>query len=407
MISTKKYVYTVVLAVVLIAGSFIGGLKLGGRGYVFKTNGFSVTNGNGQPTNVDYSLLWSAMSDLQQNYIDWGSVDQQKVLYGAVNGMVNAVGDPHTEFFDPTDLAAFNSELDGTFSGIGAQVGLAKDGNVEIVSPLPGTPALKAGLKTGDEILKINGTSATGITLDNAVTQIRGPKGTQVVLSIYRPSAQATMSFTITRDTISVPSVTYSVKTDGAKKVEYIDISTFGTDTDTLFAQAAAQAASNNVSGVILDLRGDGGGYLTDAVAVSSYWVTPGQTIVTEQHNAQNAALTKAYPATGGNTLAKIPTIILVDAGTASASEITSGALRDYGFAKLVGVQTYGKGSVQQLFNLQGGSAIKVTIAKWLTPKGVNINGNGLLPDYSVPLTDANTANGADPQLAKALDLLK
>ncbi len=407
MISTKKYVFTIVLAVILIAGSFLGGLHLGNKGYVFQPSGFKITNENGAPSNVDYSLLWNAMTDLQQNYINWSSVNQQSLLYGAVNGMVNAVGDPHTEFFDPTDLAAFNSELSGTFDGIGAQVGLAADGNVEIVSPLAGTPAQQAGLKTGDEILSINGTSAAGITLDNAVTAIRGPKGTQVKLSIYRPSTQATLNFTITRATIDVPSVTYSLKIDGTKKVEYIAIGTFGTDTDTLFAQAAAQATSNNVSGIILDLRGDGGGYLDDAVAVSSYWVTPGQTVVTEQHNAANSDLTKSYPATGGNTLAKIPTIILVDAGTASASEITSGALRDYGFAKLVGVQTYGKGSVQQLFDLQGGSAIKITIAKWLTPKGVNIDGHGLVPDYVVPLTTANTANGADPQLQKALDLLR
>ena len=406
MISTKKYVYTIVLAVVLIGGGFFSGLKLGAKGYAFSSSSYKVVNQNSAPTNVDYNLLWQAMSVMQQNYIDWGSVDQQKLLYGAVQGMVAAAGDPYTTFFDPDGLKGFNSELSGTFTGIGAQVGM-REGHVAIVSPLKGSPAEKAGLKSGDIIMKIDGQDASSYSLDEAVSKIRGPKGTQVTINIFRSSTQKLQDFTITRDTISVQSVTYSVKDDGGKKVEYIAISTFGDDTVDLFRKAVVDAQTNNVSGIVLDLRSDGGGYLNDAVSIASYWVTPGQTIVTEQHNAQNAGQTKAYTATGGNSLKSIPTVILVDDGTASASEILSGALRDYGFAKLVGIKTFGKGSVQQLINLPGSTAIKVTVAKWLTPKGVNINHNGLDPDYNVPVTDQNVKDNNDVQLQKALDLLK
>ena len=223
MISIKKYVLTIVALVIIAVGSFFGGLKLGGRGYVFKPNGFQVVNENGAPSTVDYSLLWQAMSDMQQNYIDWGTVDQQKLLYGAVSGMVAAAGDPYTTFFDPTAYAAFNSELTGTFSGIGAQVGM-RDGYVAIVAPLKGSPAEQAGLKSGDKILKINGADATTLSLDEAVTDIRGPQGTQVTLSIYRPSTQVLKDYTITRQTINVPSVTYSVKTDGTKKLSTLPL---------------------------------------------------------------------------------------------------------------------------------------------------------------------------------------
>ncbi len=408
---TKKQILVSVAVLLVIVGAFFGGLKAGGKGYVFDTKGFQIVNKNGAPANVDYDLLWNALDQINQKYID-KPVDQQKILYGAVSGAVAAIGDPYTMFFSPDQLKDFNTQLNGSFEGIGAEVGM-QNGSIVIIAPLDESPAKKAGLESGDIILKVDDVDVTADTIDTVVGKIRGPKGTNVKLTIYRTKTSKQLDFNIVRDTIQVKSVKWSVKNDGTKKIEYIQISEFGDDTDALFAQAAQDAVKNKADGIVLDLRDDPGGYLDTAVQVVSYWVDQGKLIVTEAHSDGTS---QKYTGLGNNILSKIPTIVLINGGSASAAEITSGALHDYGYAKLVGLKSFGKGSVQQLIDLPVSApnsnqnltaGIKITIAKWLTPKGINLNHNGLDPDIKVDITQDQINAKQDPQLDKALELLK
>ncbi len=401
MITTKKYAITIVLLVLLSGATFGFGLRLGAKGYVYQGHDFKIINQNNAPKDVDYNLLWQALGILNQNYID-KPVDQQKVLYGAVQGAIAAVGDPYTEFFDPTAYKDFETSLAGSFEGIGAEVAM-DNGAIKVVATLDGSPAKAAGLLAGDYILKVNGQDTSNMTLDQAVNKIRGPKGTQVTLTVLRGAEQK--NITITRNTINIASVKYSTINKSGKTFEDINIMEFGDDTVNLFAQAATDAQAKHVNGIILDLRDDPGGYLDDAVKIASYWVNKGDVVVSEAHSD---GTTQVYTALGNNVLHNIPTVILVNGGTASAAEILSGALRDHGFAKLVGEKTFGKGSVQQLFNLPDNTAMKVTIAKWLTPDGQNLNHNGLNPNIKVALTADNVKNHQDPQMDAAVaQLLK
>ncbi|MDB4940086.1 MAG: hypothetical protein JWO40_511 [Candidatus Doudnabacteria bacterium] len=401
MISTKRYITTIVLLLVLSAGTFFGGLKIGGKGYVYSGSSYQIINQNDAPKNVNYSLLWQALDVINTKYID-KPVDQQKILYGAIAGAVAAVGDPYTAFFDPKQYSDFKTELGGSFEGIGAEVGM-KDGSIVIVAPLDGSPAKKAGLLAGDILLKINSDDATALTLEQAVNKIRGPKGTVVDLTIYRPSDKSQKDFKITRETIAVNSVKYKVQTVNGKKIEIINVDRFGDDTTTLFAQAVADVQKNKVDGIVVDLRDDPGGYLDAAVQLASYWVNPGDVVVTEKHSdgTQND-----YKGLGSNSLGKIPTVVLINGGSASAAEILTGALHDHNLAKTVGLKSFGKGSVQELVNLPENTAVKVTVAKWFTPNGINITKNGLEPDTKVDLTAADLAANKDPQLDKALELI-
>lgn len=397
-----KITKNLILVIVLLAVAFGLGLNQGAKGYVFSGRDFKIVNQNNAPGNVDYNLLWQALDVLNTKFID-KPVDQKKILYGAIAGAVAAAGDPYTTFFDPQQFKDFKTELGGTFEGIGAEVGL-KDGSIVIIAPLDESPAIKAGVEPGDILLKINNESVEGLTLEQAVSKIRGPKGTTVVLSVYRQKTSKQLEFNIVRQTIDVKSVKSEIKNVDGKKISYINIQRFGDDTAERFKAASQEAKTNNVSGIVLDLRNDPGGYLDTAVEVASYWVEAGKTVVSEE---RSDGTTSKYPARGNNTLASIPTVVLINAGSASASEILAGALRDYGFAKLVGVKSFGKGSVQELVDLPENTAIKVTIAKWLTPKGANINKNGLEPDVKVERTAEQVEAKQDPQLDKALELLK
>lgn len=403
MISTKRYIATVAVLLAISVGSFFGGLNMGKKGFVYSGHDFQIVNQNNQTHVVDYNLLWQVLDTLNQKYID-KPIDQQKALYGAVEGAVSSLGDPYTVFFDPQQYNDFKTQLAGSFEGIGAEVGL-KDGNLIIVAPIAGAPAEKAGLKAGDIILKIDGTDTNGMTLDDAVNKIRGPKGTQVKLTIFRTSTNKQSDITITRATISITSVKWSYKTTTTgKKIAVIQVSQFGDDTVDLFRKAAADIQTQNVAGVIIDLRDDPGGYLDDAVQLASYWLDKDQLVVSEKHSDGSDI---QYTAKGGNVFKGMPTVVLINGGSASASEILSGALHDHGDAKLVGQKSFGKGSVQELIDMPQNTALKVTVAKWYTPNGININKNGIEPDYKVDFTATDVQNNKDPQMDKALDLLK
>jgi carboxyl-terminal processing protease len=345
------------------------------------------------PSQLDYQTVDTVYKTLKDNYD--GKLSESQLLDGLKEGLAQATHDPYTEYFTPKEATAFKDQLNGTFSGIGAQLGKDSDGNLEVIAPIAGTPADKAGLKAKDIITNINNESTAGMSIDTAVEKIRGKKGTPVTLKIVRNKEQA-LSFTITRDDINIPSVTTKTL-DG--NIGYIQISQFGDDTADLTAKAASSFKAAGVKGVILDLRSNPGGRLDAAVSVADLWLPAGKTILQEK---QGSNVIKSYPASGGGTLEGVPTVVLIDGGSASASEITAGALKDNGVATLIGTKSYGKGVVQQVIPFKDGSELKVTVASWYRPNGQNINKKGITPDQEVKLSDADIAAGNDRQLQAA-----
>ena len=393
----RKYLMKSVSAILLFAIAFGIGYQSGRKGLVFQPKSFQVVNQNNAPASVDYNLLWDAINIVNQKYID-KPIDQQKVLYGAVQGAIAAVGDPYTTFFTPDSLNNFQTGLKGSFGGIGAEVG-EKDGNIVIIAPIDGSPAQKAGLMAGDAILGVNASSTAGWTVDQAVNVIRGPKGTAVTLSIGRAGKSAPFDVKITRDNIVIKSVKWTYKTEGTKTIAVVTISEFGDDTTGLFNQAVSDILTHHVDGIIIDLRKNPGGYLQSAVDVASNWVKAGDLVVSEVHSDGSSI---KYTGEGNPKLDGIKTIVMINGGSASAAEILSGALHDHGFAQLLGQKSFGKGSVQELDNLPEGGAVKVTIAKWVTPNGVNLNHNGLNPDIPVS-PSASATSTVDTQMDAAL----
>jgi carboxyl-terminal processing protease len=315
------------------------------------------------------------------------------MLDGLKHGLAEATDDPYTEYFTPSEAKEFRSQLNNSFSGIGAELGQDKDKNIIVISPINGFPADKAGLRAQDIIVSINGQSTQGMSVDEAVSKVRGPKGTDVKLGIVRGADSVTL--TITRQNIQLPSVTTKVLDNN---IGYMQISSFSSDTDELVQKAADDFTNQHVKGIILDLRNDPGGLLDAAVSVSSEWLPKGKLIVEER--GTNG--TDRHFASGHNELFGIPTVVLVNSGSASAAEITAGALHDNKAATLIGEKSYGKGVVQQLVNFPDGSELKVTVASWYRPNGQNINHKGITPDQIVKISDDDAKAGTDTQLTAA-----
>lgn len=352
----------------------------------------------GKITDVDFDEFWEVWDTLKEQYVDQEEVTDKKLFYGALRGMVASLGDPYTVFMNPKVAKDFSDDLAGTFEGIGAEIGIKND-ILTIIAPLPDTPAEKAGLMSGDQVLKIDGESTMGIYIDDAVRKIRGEKGTDVTLSIARKGLDEAIDIVVTRGAIIVKSVYTHMRDDG---IFVIEISNFNDDTEKLFKDAVKEAIENDPKGIILDLRNNPGGYLETAIEVASEWIEDG-VVVTEKYTEDKKT---EHLARGRARLNGYKTVVLVNQGSASASEIVSGALKDYNVAKIVGKQTFGKGSVQTLSNLSDGSSIKITVAKWLTPSGHCINKEGIDPDIDVDLTLENYNNNEDPQLDKAVDVI-
>ena len=379
-------------------------------GYFFSQAGYAIeispprfthVNQDKAPTTVNWQILWDAIDIINKKYVD-GPPDQQELLYGAVSGMVNALNDPYSSFFTPPKAQQFQEDLRGEFSGIGAEIGLRSD-VLTVIAPLDGSPAQKSGLRAQDAILEINGESTEGIALDDAVNKIRGPKGSTVTLTVLSPNASETREVSIVRDNIVVKSVSSEIKNVEGKKIGVIKLRRFGEDTKGELDAAVTDLLQQNISGVILDLRNNPGGFITSAIDVSSNWVKENKVVVTEEFGD---GFKNDHVANGASRLAGIPTVVLVNEGSASASEIVAGALRDYDLATLVGKKTFGKGSVQELVDLPDGADLKITIAKWLTPNGFNINVEGISPDIEVELTLEDIDNFVDPQLDRALEIV-
>ena len=346
---------------------------------------------------VDFDLFHDVWQRVKTEYVN-KDVPDTKLFYGALAGIVSSVGDPYTVFLDPDTAKKFEESLSGSFDGIGAEIGMKKE-QIVVMAPLPQTPAERAGLRSGDMILEIDKKSTAGLTLDQAVTQIRGKRGTTVTLTIFREGEKKEREVPIIRDMIQVKSVIWSMK----EQLAYIKVSHFNEDTESAFATSVRQALAKKPKGLILDLRNNPGGFLDTAVQMASYWVD-GETVVIEQYSDDKK---DEYKGRVSPLLKNMPTVVLVNQGSASASEIVSGALQDYGKATLIGKKTFGKGSVQDLQRLKDGSALKITVAKWLTPKGRMINELGINPDIEVDIKEEDFTAQKDPQLEKAMELLK
>jgi len=390
---TSKRIGLVVAGVVL----FVFGLLVG-QGRINLT-GQSTTANTNLSSKLDYSQLDEVYSTLRQNYN--GTLTDQQVLDGLKHGLAASTNDPYTVFMTAKEATDFSGSLQGTISGIGAKLELDEDKNVVIAAPLAGSPAEAAGLRAKDILISIDGKSAYGLSVNDAVKKVRGEKGTKVKLTILRNKSEQ-LDFTITRDTIKIPSVVTKTLDDG--KIGYIQVSQFSDDTDELAQKAAAKFKSDGVTKIILDLRDNPGGEVTTAVNLSSLWLTPGDTIVQQRRGTE---VTDTQVATEVNTLHGMPTVVLLNAGSASASEITALALKDNGAATLMGETSYGKGVVQQLFPFKDGSSLKVTVAKWYSPKGTNIDKKGIKPDTEVKMTEEAYQSGTDLQLNAAVTYLQ
>lgn len=389
------------ITLVLLVVFFVAGYAFGSKKIEVQKGQININRGN-PSTSADYSLLWDALDLLNKKFVDQ-PLDQEKLLYGAVSGLVNAAGDPYTIFFNPEEAKKFAEELKGSFDGIGAEIGM-KNEQLLIVAPLEDTPASKAGLLPGDLILAINDEPTSNMTVDQAVSKIRGIAGTEVKLTILHPQKREPQEIKITRARIEVKSLKFETKEVNGKKIGVIKLNRFGEDTKGLFDHTADVILSGNYSGIVLDLRNNPGGFLETSIQIGSNWIDQGKTVVKEVNYEGNE---KDYPAEGLARLKGMKTVVLVNGGSASASEIVAGALQDYKEATLIGEKTFGKGSVQELAPLKGDSNLKITIAKWLTPKGRSINKEGLEPDVKVERTPDDYNSDRDPQMDKALELLK
>ncbi len=392
-------IVTVLVGTSFSSGWFFGEQR-GARAAVPEGEGHLLDKGtvpSSVSDDVNFNEFWNVWNMVKDNYYKQ-PVSDKSLYYGAMKGMVAAAGDPYTMYFDPEASKDFKGMLSGTFSGIGAEIG-SKDGVIVVVAPLKDSPAEMAGLAEGDIILSIDGKDTTKLAVDQAVALIRGVEGTDVKLSVVHAGADHAEDLTITRQVIKIDSVKWSIDKEGFAT---ISIAEFNGDTTGLFNQAVNDVLAKNVKGIVFDLRSDPGGLLTAAIDVASAW-TGYQTVVIEkqQDDAQS------FPGVSAPRLEGIPTVVLVDGGSASASEIVAGALQDYGLATMVGTQTFGKGSVQDFRDLPDGSSVKITIAAWYTPKGRTINETGLTPDVVVEYTKEDAHAKRDPQKEKALEILR
>lgn len=386
----KKIIYPAILVICslifLVLGIYIGNIS---AYYV------------PQPGTLDFSLFWDSYSTLKENFIHTDRIKNDAVVYGAIKGMTEALEDPYTTFFDPEEAKMFQQDLTGSFDGIGVEIGIKND-LLTVVAPLEGTPGEKAGLEPGDAIVKINGQDTSGMSTEKAVTLIRGKKGTVVTLNIFREGWDITKDIEIVRDTITVPSIKLTIKD---KNIAYIQIFQFSEALATDFPVIAKNIIDGPVEKIILDLRGNPGGYLDVAQWMAGWFLPAGKIVTIEDYGdsrEQNILKTD-----GNSSLSNYPMVILINGGSASASEILAGTLRDNRGIKLIGEKSFGKGSVQNVVTMPGGSFLKITIANWLTPKGDSITEVGLTPDVKIDITEQDREQKKDSQLDKALEIIK
>ncbi len=398
------------ITVIIAALTFLIGWQLGGYQVRLKApNGIPQVNFLNQNTpqdkqNVDFKLFWDTWDLVSKEYVDKKAIDPQKMFYGAIQGMVSAVGDPYTVFLPPEQQKVTSEELGGSFEGVGMQLGFNKDKRLIVMAPLKDSPAEKAGLLPGDFIVKINDKDSSNFSIQEAVNLIKGPKGTEVNLEIYHEGDDKTKSVKIIRDTIKINSVVYSPKkTPQGKRVAYIQLTRFGERTFDEWSEAVSDALATAPQGVVLDLRNNPGGYLDGAVYIGSEFIESGDIVLWENSKGERNGL----KVNRQGKLLNVPLIVMTNKGSASASEIVAGAVQDLKRGKILGDQSFGKGTIQDTKDLPGGTGIHITTAKWLTPNGRWIHGVGLTPDIKVIPTDEQLKDlTKDVQLEAALSEL-
>jgi len=352
------------------------------------------------PEDIDFSLFWETWHKLEEKYVNQEGFNTQKMIYGAISGMVNSLGDPYTVFLTPDDTKRFAEDVKGSFEGVGMEIGVRK-GQLQVIAPLENTPAQRAGLKPGDKIIKIDDVLTAELSLDEVIDLIRGPKGTTVNLTIYNDDWEESKTISIVRAVIDVPSVKLEIIEENIAHLKLFQFSEMaGFD----FREAVLEILTSPVQSIILDLRNNPGGYLEVAQDIAGYFIERGQVVVIEDFGNGEQ---KEFLAQGSGALTAYPVVVLINEGSASGSEILAGCLRDNRGIMLIGEKSFGKGSVQELERLKGGSSLKVTIAKWLTPKGESISDQGLEPDVKIEMTDEDYDNDVDPQLEKAIEIIK
>lgn len=407
----EKKIIIVLGLIILAGGSFMSGQYyhrgVGANQPSLKIETISINE-------KDFAPFWKVWNTLEEKYVGATTTSNQDKIYGAMQGLVDSLGDPYTVYFPPEEAEMFESDLSGSFGGVGMEVG-KKDNILTVIAPLKDSPAEKAGIKTGDKILKINDEITNDMSVDKAVKLIRGPKGSIIRLTIITSGSSNPKEVSITRDTIVVPTIQTEIKpgsptTDsstGLRKdgIFVVRLFSFTATSPTLFRNALRDFIKSGSHKLVLDLRGNPGGYLDAAVDMASWFLPAGKVIVTEDFGKNSSP--KAYRSKGYNVFNdNLKMIILVDGGSASASEILAGALKEHKVAQLVGTKTFGKGSVQELVKITQDTSLKVTIARWLTPNGINLSKNGLEPDFVVEVTQKDIEIKKDAQMEKAVEIL-
>ncbi len=397
-----------VTSALIVAAAFGGGYFLGSGGSVHSVTNAVPFLGAGLNATPDESAnltnFWEAWNTLNEKFVQTHASstlpDNKKKLWGAIAGLTSSFGDPYTVFFPPAEAKIFQENIAGNFGGVGMEIGLTKDGILTVIAPIKGTPAYKAGVMAGDLIASIDGKTTEHMSTDEAVSHIRGPKGTTVSFIFARAGKPVKIS--VVRDTIEIPTIDNSY--DAKTGIYYIALYSFTQNSAELMDGAFADFRRSGATKMIIDLRGDPGGYLESAVDIASHFLAKGATVVSEDYKGKRETITHVSRGVGG-----IPegtkVVILIDQGSASASEILAGALQDNKKATLIGTRSFGKGSVQELVDIGGGS-LKVTVARWLTPSGTSISDGGLTPDIKVERTAEDFTAGKDPQKDRAIEFL-
>ncbi|MDD3066480.1 MAG: S41 family peptidase [Candidatus Gracilibacteria bacterium] len=393
----KKIFITLIIVLPILA--FLLGFEIASKELITSTSSPAVAEVTEAASPEDLKMFWQVWEKVKEKYVDVEKLDAEKMMYGAMRGIVESLGDPHSEFMDPEESKEFLNSLEGSLTGIGAEVGM-RDGMLVIVSPLRGSPAEKAGLLPGDNIFKIDGEITSNLSITEAVQKIRGEANTKVTLTIFRQGEVESRDVIITRAFIDIDSVVVTKREDG---IAIATVSTFAEDTAAEFKKALVTLAAEKPKGVILDLRFNGGGFLDAAIEMASDLMTEGPVVKIHERGKAD----KIVGVTGYSILPQTPLVVLINEGSASSSEILAGALRDNGRAKIFGKKSFGKGTVQELIqDFADGSILRVTVAKWFTPAGTDVTAEGIHPDFEVELSAKDFFAGNDTQLNAAAKYL-
>jgi carboxyl-terminal processing protease len=399
----RRHAALFILGVIIAVGSFNLGFNSGEKS--LPTLAVGVKNNENTLESVDFAPFWKAWNLISEKYVPASTtaktVSNQEKVWGAIEGLAKSLGDPYTVFFPPVESKLFEADIRGNFEGVGMEI-LAQEGSITIIAPLKNSPAAKAGTMAGDRIIKIGEKETTSLTTEDAVQLIRGPKGTRVKLTIFRNGVKEPFEISVTRDVIDIPTIDTKELPGG---IFLIELYSFSAQSPNLFRAALREFILSGSDKLILDLRGNPGGYLEAAIDMASWFLPPNKVVVKEDFGTtreEKVYRSKGYDVFNDN----LKFVILVDGGSASASEILAGALAEHGRATLIGDKTFGKGSVQELVNITSDTSLKITIARWLTPNGLSISENGIEPEFVVKYTPVDREASRDPQLEKAIEIL-